>query len=281
MKGRTASVMVALSTIAVLAMSLTSPALAVVAKPTIYNSIPTTLPGNVPSQPFQAQQTSEFGDAVRFAAGPTNRLKNVTVVMSSWACQAGTWNGGDCVTTPGATFAIPIRLTLYQVNTGDPTSPGAFIATTQKTFNIPYRPSADAVNCPAEPEKWYSSGDATCYNGFANKIVFGFSNLKVLLPSQVVYGISYNTSGFGPNPQGYDNPCNATTEGCPYDSLNVSAAAGLPRRGTDLYPNGVFLNSATPSVYCDGGLGGTGTFRLDDGCWTGFNPMVQFRVRAV
>jgi hypothetical protein len=42
----------------------------------------------------------------------------------------------------------------------------------------------------------------------------------------------------------------------------------------------VFLNSATPAVYCDGGTGGTGTFRLDDGCWTGYNPLVRFTVKA-
>ena len=31
-----------------------------------------------------------------------------------------------------------------------------------------------------------------------------------------------------------------------------------------------------PWSYCDGGAGGTGVFRFDDGCWGGFNPLVQF-----
>jgi len=32
-----------------------------------------------------------------------------------------------------------------------------------------------------------------------------------------------------------------------------------------------------PSSYCDGGAGDTGVFRFDDGCWGGFNPLVQLR----
>ena len=49
----------------------------------MYSSIPATLPGNVPSQPFEAQQTSEFGDRVKFAVGTGGRVRSVTVVMSS------------------------------------------------------------------------------------------------------------------------------------------------------------------------------------------------------
>ncbi len=40
-----------------------------------YNSVPTNVPGNMPSQPFQAQQTSEFGDLVALAgSAPEGRL---------------------------------------------------------------------------------------------------------------------------------------------------------------------------------------------------------------
>src|SRR4051794_20636349 len=106
MKRFAVSIALAVGMTGVLSMGmLTSTASAAGAHPIVYNSIPVNLPGNVPSQPFQAQQTSEYGDAVSFAAGPTDQLKQVTVVMSSWACQSGTWNGGDCVTTPGAKFA--------------------------------------------------------------------------------------------------------------------------------------------------------------------------------
>lgn len=64
--------------------------------------------------------------------------------------------------------------------------------------------------------------------------------------------------------------------GCGYDSLNVSAASTTPRTGVDDDVNGVFLNSSLASAYCSGT---TGTFRLDNPCWTGYNPMVKFVTR--
>jgi len=277
MKRFTASIALAIGMTVVLSMGLLTSTASAAANPIVYTSIPKNLPGNVPSQPFQAQQTSEYGDAVTFAAGPTNQLKKVTIVMSSWACQSGTWNGGDCVSAAGSKFSIPITFTLYQLTPGTPPTAGAIIVRVTKNFKIPYRPSADAVNCPGAPEK-YQAADATCYNGLARKISFAFGG--VTLPSEAIWGITYNTSGYGYQPKGYSNPCNSTVHGCPYDSLNVSAAATAPSRGTDQYLNGVFLNSATGPVYCDGGTGGTNTFRLDDGCWAGFNPMVAFKVKS-
>src|SRR5579859_3472735 len=63
------------------------------AGPVIYNNIPQPLPGNLASEPFEAQGVSEFGGLVSFAGvgrnGPT-----VTVTMSSWGCQAGHWYSG-------------------------------------------------------------------------------------------------------------------------------------------------------------------------------------------
>jgi hypothetical protein len=250
------------------AMTFSSPASAAVPGRIVYNSVPRNLPGNVPSEAFQAQKASEFGDAIKFAAGTSDHLRNVKVVMSSWACQSGTWDGGDCASAPGSTFSIPITLTLYQVDAGTPSTAGSVIESVTKAFNIPYRPSADPDNCPDTPER-YQAADGKCYNGLANKITFNFSSSNATLPSQVIYGITYNTSDYGYDPEGENKPCNSTPEGCPYDSLNVASAAGVPAKGTDLFLDGVFLYSAAPGAYCDGGVGGTDTFRLDDGCWTG------------
>jgi len=210
---------------------------------------------------------------VSFAPGTTDKLKQVTLVMSSWACQTGTWNGGDCHTNLGAKFQVPITLTVYNVVPGSPETPGTVVATSTKTFKIPFRPSADPVHCA---DGKYQAADLVCYNGKASRISFAFGGQT--LPDDVIWDVSYNTSGYGHSPKGYDNPCNSTVQGCPYDSLNVAVAASAPTRGTDRYLNGVYLNSATPGVYCDGGAGGTDTFRLDDGCWTGFNPLIQFKV---
>ena len=85
----------------------------------VYDAIGPTVPGNVPSQAFQATQTAEFGDLVGLGTGP-RKLRSVTVEMSSWGCESGTWNLGTCATTPGATFTHPLTLKLYAVNNALP-----------------------------------------------------------------------------------------------------------------------------------------------------------------
>src|SRR5436190_19011646 len=66
-----------------------------VAPTVVYDNIPTPQPGNVPSQAFEATQTSEFGGQVQLA-GTQRQNPTVTVLMSSWGCQSGHWYSGDC-----------------------------------------------------------------------------------------------------------------------------------------------------------------------------------------
>ena len=242
-------------------------------KPKVFSSLPAQLPGNVASVGFEATQTDAFGDQIRLAPGK-RKLQKVTVVMSSWACETGSWTAG-CETTQGATFKEDIKLTLYRANKADPNLPGAKIGSRKRTFAIPFRPSATPAKCSANPTGWYSSKSDACFNGKAIKIVFEFSGLH--LPEELVYGISYNTSTSGNQPHG-PRPCQGTAEGCPDDSLNVGTAAGLPARGTDVYPDGVFTdqqaggNCASDATVPD-------AFSLDACGWAGFNPLVSFRVK--
>ena len=164
---------------------------------------------------------------------------------------------------------MPITFTIYSVAAGD--TVGSQIATVTETFDIPYRPSADNVNCSGGT--WYSSSDGACYNGFATNITFDFSSQAVTLPDSVIYGISYNTSNYGYSPLGVSGP---------YDSLNVGLAPAVSV-GSQVNPGKVFLNSTWSGAYCDKGTAGTGRFRLDspgdeasDACWTGSVPAVQF-----
>ena len=241
----------------------------------IYNSIPSPMPGNLASQPFQAQQAAEVGDRLQFASGGRSVL-TVTQTMSSWACQSGSWYSGDCVTAANATFTHPITLNLYNVGVGN--AVGSLIASVEQTFAIPYRPSADPVNCTgANAGKWYHAASATCFNGFATNITFNLTGVTV--PNQVIYGIAYNTSNYGDDPIG-TMPCSSTAEGCPYDSLNV-ALEGVATVGVDPAPDDAYFNTLTAAWYCDGGAGGVGTFRLDTGCWTGYKSMVKFTASNV
>jgi hypothetical protein len=256
-----------------LAGLLVSPASAASTGPaTIFNSIPKTLPGNVSSVGFEATSASEFGDYARFA-GRQRSLQKVTVVMSSWGCQNGTWNGENCQTTPGTTFSHDITLKLY----GNPGSGvlGPVLGSKTQTFAIPYRPSANTACIGANSGKWQAA-NGVCYNGLATKITFDFTGLGVALPGSVIYGISYNTTHYGYSPITESAPCFIENGGCGYDSLNVSAASSTPRKGVDDDVNGVFFNSLSAGEYCSGG---TGTFRLDTPCWTGFNPMVRFTAK--
>jgi len=246
----------------------------------VYDAIGSVVPGNVPSQGFQATQTAELGDMVSLATGP-RALESVTVVMSSWGCESGSWNNLNCVTTPGTTFSHPLTLNVYSV-TGPDAVPvlGALLATTTQTFAIPFRPSADNANCTgANAGKWFSAGVATCFNGLATPVTFTFPGTTVL-PSRIVWSIAYNTSSWGAAPMGTSTACFVTTQGCGYDSLNVGVESlpGAPFAGTDIAEANVFMNSSTAGNYCDGGTGGTGTFRQDCG-WTGYRPLAKITTK--
>jgi hypothetical protein len=171
----------------------------------IYNStVPNGPPANVPSIGPEAYAFDQLGNAVTFA-GSARHLTSVTVGLSSWACYSGAWSSGDCSTPSGATFPQAITFTIYD-------STGATeLASSTQTFSIPYRPSASPKCTGADGGKWYSPGLKTCFNGFYNQVTFNFSG--VTLPNEVVYGIEYNTRGYGPTPTGVAGPA---------DSLNIA-----------------------------------------------------------
>lgn len=241
----------------------------------IYDSTVSPLPGNLPSEGFEAFGLKEFGDGITFA-GTSRNLVNVTVTLSSFACQSGNWFSGNCSTTPGSTFSIPITFNIY--NAGNPV-PGSQIATVTQTITVPYRPSADNVNCTGvDAGMWFDANSGQCFNGQAANVTFNFSSQNVVLPNSVVYGLVYNTTHYGPNPIGESAACFGTSAGCSYDALNI-ALAPVVTVGTKPFFNTLYQNSVFGSEYCDGGLAGIGIFRLDSptsACWVGFIPAAQF-----
>lgn len=239
----------------------------------VYDSIPAVVPGNVPSEAFEATQTVEFGDKVRLGAGGRT-LDKVRVIMSSWGCEGGDWTGtsGTCLTTPGSTFTHPLTLNIYSVVGG---GPGLLLATKTVTPAIPYRPSAFGPPCTGEA--WSPDLGATCFNGFATPVEWDFSGGPVVnLPSQVIWTVAFNTSHYG-SPALGELACFTEPGGCGYDSLNVGAKTfvGSPSVGADLDPDGVVANSTWSGAYCDGGVGGLGTLREDTAptCWTANRPL--------
>jgi len=243
--------------------------------PVVYTSIPKPLKA-VASVGFEATSAQELGDGVNLTR--RGNLRRVRFVLSSWGCQTGNWHADNCVTTPGATFPVPITINVYALDTTKTTKVGALLKTETQTFNIPYRPSANNARCTGTSlGEFYSRVDASCVNGLSNVIVFDFTPPRVNLPLQSIFSLVYNTTHYGPSPIGEAAPCYTSSGGCGYDSLNVSTDGPGGLVGSVYDPNGIFWNTSYAPYLCSGTVG---VFGLDTGpnCWTGLHP--QFEVRA-
>ncbi len=109
-----------------------------------------------------------------------------------------------------------------------------------------------------------------CHNGVAANVTFQVPDVTV--PTHFIYGVAMNSSDYGANPystnpatMASDAACQATEQGCPYDSLNLGLTADPTNLsiGSDVIPGTVYWNTATAANYCDGGTGGVGTMRAD------------------
>lgn len=241
---------------------------------TVYSSLPTPLPQNLSSMPFEAGQASEFGGLVQLG-GASGPAPVVTVLMSSWGCESGDWTT-TCTTTPGATFSVPITLKVYARGVAD--APGALLVTQTKTFAIPYRPSTSpACASSGSPGGWTADGGVTCTNGMVTPITF--DPLAITLPTDLVITVAYNTTHYGYAPIGEGAPCFTGSGGCGYDSLNVGSR-GPVVVGSQPLPNDAYLAASDGVNYCDLGAGGIGALRLDAGCWTNLQPNICVETAA-
>ncbi|HEX5456392.1 MAG TPA: hypothetical protein VFW77_03420, partial [Candidatus Saccharimonadales bacterium] len=240
----------------------------------LYNNIPDPVPSNVASLGFEATETQEFGSQVSLDGTPGADVK-VAVLMSSWACQKSTWDTGDCESALGASFKHPVTLKIYKV--GPNNSVGNLVIKHTREFSMPYRPSADSINCTgADSGKWFDG--ASCNNGKAFTIRFNLGGVD--LPDKFIVGISYNTTHYGYKPIGTSADCYGSLHGCPYDSLNVGTNPA-PSTGSYLpSADDAYWNTYVPNYYADSGLGGVGAFRLDSGGWTGYLPAIRVYVNG-
>jgi hypothetical protein len=221
-----------------------------------YNAIPAHVSENVPSVGFEATSTSEFGDAVGLS-GKSRTATSMSVLFSSWGCQSG--GGITCVTTPGATFDVPLTFTVYA---SDPAGTLCdVLAQVTEIVAMPYRPSASAQCTNSDGSingKWFNSSDKGCYNGFSQTVTMGLP--AIALTDQVVWTVAYNTSDYGYAPIGHGTACYAAGD-CGYDSLNVGVQSfpNAPFSGTDLNEDLVFVNSTWSGMTSDG--------------WAGYRPL--------
>jgi hypothetical protein len=226
----------------------------------IYSDLPAVKPGNVASEGFEATATSSLGGQVEFGA-TARKNPTVTVIMSSWACQSGTWYEKNCVSEMGAKFEWPITFTVNEVGPGD--TVGAQLMSATKTFKLPYRPSASKKCTGESAGAWYHMGE--CFNGKAAKLYLPLKIAK--LPAKAIVTISYNTSDYGAAPQ-RPQACNSTSQGCPYDSLNVGLQDGFENPSGTPPTVGAF---PAPDLACVNGAPEEG--------WTGFQPLFEVKAR--
>jgi hypothetical protein len=165
----------------------------------------------------------------------------MSVLLSSFGCETGHWNTGDCSTTPGATFPVNLTFTIYQDIGG---TAGPVLAQQTQTVNVLYRPSASDI---CGDGRWYNKGEKSCYNGLPQTIKMAFSGGT--LTSQVIWSVAYNTTHAGSAPIGEAAPCFTDDGGCGYDSLNVgtNSFATAPYAGTDINEDEAFRNGVMES----------------------------------
>ena len=162
----------------------------------VYNAIPNPLPPNAPSKPFQAQQTSEFGDYIHLG-GTDRQLTTVTVMMSTWARYSEYAN--DSRYSGNATsWTHPITINIYSNHLNAQGVPDQLLATKTQLTTIPWRPEGD----PSCADTGYGVGfawkasDGNCYNGLAFNAAFDLSGLNVTLPNDVIVSVVFNTQTY-------------------------------------------------------------------------------------
>jgi len=256
--------------LALLAVAAVLPAAA--GAETIYNNFPSPKPKNMASVGFEATSTSEFGGEVGFPALTARRKPTITVGMSSWACQTGTWSNNNCSSAAGSTFQEPVTLNVYEVGPGN--TVGTKLLSTTQTFNMPYRPTASKKCTTGEAKGGYGS---SCFHGKLFRITFSLPAL-VLPPEEAIVSVAYNTSDYGASPQ-RPQPCDSTEAGCPYDSLNVAVTQGeVPSVGTYPDPEEVDVNSSWNAMYCGNSMV-TGSFGPSGKCWPNEQPVLTIKAK--
>lgn len=236
----------------------------------VYNAVPDPLASNYPSQPFQAQQTNEFGDYIHLD-GTDRQLTTVTVTMSTWA-RYSEYTADERYSANATSWTHPITVNIYSNHLGANGAPDTLLASKTQNITIPWRPEGD-VSCPntgyGDGFAW-KDANGTCNNGLAFNATFDLSSLNTTLPDDVIVSFVYNTQTYGPSPIGTNGP---------YNSLNIAVPPSDPVTvGTDNSTDKVFWNTSTPSWYTNTSC--LGNTLCEDTNWTLYGT-VAMQINAV
>lgn len=224
----------------------------------VYDNVPSPLPGNFASIGLAATSSTEFGGEIELA-GSARSQPTVTVVMSSWACQSGSWFEGNCSTPkPSKTFKVPLTVRVYQA---DELAEGP-VAEATKSVKMFYRPSESPSHCPSGT--WYDETSSTCFHGYAFPVSITLKKLKRMPKKAIVSFLYPHASG-------------------PATSLNVATSEPSEKTlsiGTQPVEEW-FANSTWSEMYCPGAKD-VGTFGPEEGagCQEGINYQPVISVSA-
>ena len=201
---------------------------------TVYNNVPSPLPGNFASIGLAATSSTEFGGEIELT-GKARSQPTVTVVMSSWACETGTVESGCTTAKPTKGFKVPVTVRVYNVGELEEGP----IAEKTKNEKMLFRPSTNEEKCG--PERWYDATTEACYHGFAFPISIKLGKLKKM-PRRSVITVSY------PHSSGPAQSLNVSVSEPPENTLSLGAQ-----------PVGEwFVNSTWSGMYCTGSTGSLG-----------------------
>ncbi len=246
---------------------------------TIFTNIPGTLAPSYPSQAYEAQQTGEFGTGMVTASG--GKLTSATVVLDTWAGEndsgvAGSSTGeqwdyetsGWCTANPGSWnssgWNYPFTLSFYDVNSANPSVPGALIGSVTETQFVPWRPVATGAS--AGYAAYYTVNGINHY-GYATPITFNLSSSGITVPSQFIMTLGFNTEAWGASP---------TSETGPYDSLNIATMGGVstaPTVGSYLNVNDIYTDQRSGSDAYQPLAFGSGLNQQTG--WTDYQPLMS------
>lgn len=185
---------------------------------------------------FAAQGIAEYGNQISLAS-TSSGLSSVTVSMANFSQTA---------------FNVPITFDIYSVGTDN--AVGSLITSDTQSFSIP----AATTYVPA----------AGSYVITFNITFNDFSPSDVVLPSNVIYGISFSTttdSSPNENGGGTQTAASALAVGQGIEQTDVSVGSD-PLLGTGSDYIDIVTSGYYPDNYCDGGAGGVNNgFRYDPG----------------
>lgn len=181
-----------------------------------YDNIPEILDYNVVSIGFASAGAKQVRNIIEFASITNIRVDQVVVVFSVQT------PASDHLTYFNELWTHPITLRIYNISQENGTySAGSLLFNKTKNFTFLWRPEQHP-NCTNG--KWLDP-HGNCRTGIAAHVIFDFNGSPLVMPSEIIYGIGYNTQHTGFESLNIIGP---------YQLLHLGLTTGIPSKGIDL-----------------------------------------------